>query len=32
MRVDVLTGTTTDEYLPAPKNAFKVRMDSMGKA
>jgi len=24
MRVDVLTGTTTDNYLPAPKNAFKM--------
>ena len=24
MRVDVLTGTQTDNYLPAPKNAFKM--------
>ena len=24
MRVDVLTGITTDDYLPAPKNAFKM--------
>ena len=24
MRVDVLTGTQTDIYLPAPKNAFKM--------
>ncbi len=24
MRVDVLTGTQTDDYLPPPKNAFKM--------